>query len=153
MCEWYLHSHTFQISRVLSRSICFPLRWELIQSHFLLLTITAFFFPEVALPPTVSCCSYPRPSICQNKCMWVINAARNVCWTTGNFLFRKRSWELPVEQCIVGLLAAGPWPQLQLTKGMGGGERKKRRQLPTDIFIHVAWAENGLIQVKIFQVN
>lgn len=80
--------------------------------------------------------------------MWVINAERNVCWTTGNFLFRKRSWELPVEECIVGLLAAGPWPQLQLTKGKGGRERKKKRHLPTDVLIHVARIESRLIQVQ-----
>lgn len=43
--------------------------------------------------------------MCQNKCKVVINAQRNVCWATGNFLCRKRSVEFPVEECIVGWLA------------------------------------------------
>ena len=133
---------------------------ELIQSHFLLLTITAFFFfnffffflPEVAFPSTVSCCSYPRPSICQNKCMWVINAERNVCWNTGNFLFRKRSWELPVEECIVGLLAAGPWPQLQLTKGRRGkGEEEEETATHRHFYpcrLRREWANTALKLAK-----
>lgn len=83
------------------------------------LTIAAFFFFFSLV--TVCFCSvrfllFLRTDICQNKCMWVIKAKRNVCWTTGNFLCRKRSWELPVEQSIVGLLAEVPLPQLQLTR-------------------------------------
>ena len=108
--------------------------------------------PEVAFPPTVSCCSYPRPSICQNKCMWVINAKRNVCWTTGNFLFRKRSWELPVEECIVGLLAAGPWPQLQLTKGRRGkGEEEEETATHRHFYpcrLRREWANTALELAK-----
>lgn len=49
--------------------------------------------------------SFLRAAVFQNKCKLVIKAKLNVCWTTGNFLGRKRSLELPVEECIVGLLA------------------------------------------------
>lgn len=84
--------------------------------------------------------------------MWVINAERNVCWTTGNFLFRKRSWELPVEECIVGLLAAGPWPQLQLTKGRRGkGEEEEETATHRHFYpcrLRREWANTALKLAK-----